>query len=59
VIVGKTKFSGQSSIRSKKGESKQEFEMRACDEVFEITGVHPADEDQILGSSNARMEERP
>ncbi len=57
VIVGKTNFSGQ-SIRSKKGESKKEFEKRACDEVFEITGVRPANEDQILGSSNEEMEER-
>ena len=58
VIVGKTKFSGQ-SISSKKGESKQAFEKRTCDEVFEITGVRPANEDQILGLSNARKEERP
>ena len=58
VITGKTKFSGQ-SISSKKDESKQEFEKRACDKVHEITGVRPASEDQILGASNAEMVERP
>ena len=58
MIVGKTIFSGH-SISLRDGESRQEFEKRACDEVFEITGVRPANEDQILGSSNARKEERP
>jgi hypothetical protein len=47
VIVGKTAFDNQ-HISSLEDETRQEFTKRACDEVFEITGVRPVNEAEIV-----------